>query len=65
MLTVQHGRTTYFWNGFAGFFFVPVGPEQRERIIKKGTVLDARCGNLPAIRNRGLTSPSILRMLSL
>jgi hypothetical protein len=42
MLTVQHGRTTYFWNGFAGFFFVPVGPgRKRERIIKEGTVLYA------------------------
>jgi hypothetical protein len=42
MLTVTHGRTTYFWNGFAGFFFVPVGPgRKRERIIKEGTALYA------------------------
>ncbi len=38
--TVIHGRTTYYWNGFWGFFFAPAGPtRKRERIVKEGHAL--------------------------
>ena len=40
MKTVTYLSTVYYWNGFGGFFFVPVGPGRtRERIIKEGTHL--------------------------
>ncbi len=40
MKTVTYLSTVYFWNGFGGFFFVPVGPgRKRERIIGEGNYL--------------------------
>jgi len=37
MPSVNYRGRTYFWNGFWGFFFLPVGPGRKtERIIKEG-----------------------------
>jgi hypothetical protein len=40
MKTVTYYGRTYFWNGFWGFFFLPVGPNRKkERIVKEGEPL--------------------------
>jgi hypothetical protein len=37
---VTYRGNTYYWNGFGGFFFLPVGRKRkRERIVKEGTRL--------------------------
>lgn len=37
MITIRHRGKTYYWNGFWGFFFLPVGEgRKKERIIKSG-----------------------------
>ena len=65
MRTVTYKRTTFFWNGFAGFFFVPVGPgRKRERIIKEGTALYSTLRNLPDTLELGLTFAAIMVCLS-
>ena len=39
-ITVRYRGNTYYWNGFWGFFFLPVGPHRtKERIVKEGTRL--------------------------
>ncbi len=39
-ITVCYRGNTYYWNGFWGFFFLPVGPHRtKERIVKEGTAL--------------------------
>jgi hypothetical protein len=40
MPRVTYKGNTYLWNGFSGFFFLPVGPKRkRERLVKEGTRL--------------------------
>ena len=37
---VRYRGNTYYWNGFWGFFFLPVGLHRtKERIVKEGTAL--------------------------
>ena len=46
-------REHYYWNGFWGFFFLPVGPHRtKERIVKEGTALYDTCDDWRAIHER-------------
>ena len=43
MLKFQHNKQTWYWNGFGGFFFQPVGPgRKRERLATEGSRLYAK-----------------------